>query len=86
MTPPPSDHDYDAILSRQTVSAEDLQRIKWAGWALAGTCLMCWSGWISLLAISNSTTVRTVEERQIQQFERLRDDIGEIKQLLRSNK
>lgn len=61
---------------------EDLQRLKWAGWVVASCCLLSWAGWVSLVAIGNTTNVKTVEERQSQQYMHLRDDIAELKAIM----
>ena len=43
---------------------EDLNRIKWGGWAIAGSAFCLWAGWLSLLAIANQADVAVIEERQ----------------------
>ncbi|MEQ9407726.1 MAG: hypothetical protein RIK87_08355 [Fuerstiella sp.] len=62
---------------------QDINRIKWSGWALAGTVFLCWASWLSLLAIANSNTAAVIEERQERQYEQLREDIAEVKLLLK---
>ena len=61
----------------------DLQRLRWAGWIVAGTVAVAWAGWLSLLAIDNSTRVSVVRDRQQSQYDQLREDIAEIKVMIR---
>jgi hypothetical protein len=59
---------------------DDLQTIKWAGWSILAVLVASWAGWVSLLAISNSARVDRQEERENNHFERLRDDIRDVKE------
>ena len=57
--------------------------LKRAGWKVAAALLMAWAGWLSLSVLANTETVGRVEERQQNQFQQLRDDIAEIKELIK---
>ena len=78
MSPPVSD-------SAVEMSVADVQQFKSYGWIAVGTILLGWAGWISLKAIATSSHAAVIEERQNSQFEMLRDDIAEIKQLLQKD-
>ena len=57
----------------------DLQAIKWGGWSIISIVFLGWAGWLSLLAIGTQSAVVKQEERQINHFEQLREDIHEVK-------
>lgn len=64
------------------MSDDDLQRIKWAGWTVAGMVMAAWGGWISLVAIATQAGLGRTEERQQNQYQQLRDDVAELKALI----
>ena len=67
--------------SRTTAAEEvqaDLQRIRWAGWALAAVAVTGWAGWISLATIQHQSTLERLIERQTLQYEQLREAITEL--------
>ena len=76
MSPPECDN---VALPQSPVSRDDLQRIKWAGWTLAGVLLCAWAGWLSLLAIRNATGLARTDERQNNQYMHLREDIKNVR-------
>lgn len=78
---PPTDA---GIHSHHSEMNDDIQKLKWAGWIVFGTIAISWAGWLSMLAISNSNQVSVITDRQQTQYERLREDIGEIKSILRN--
>lgn len=80
VSPPSAECD---ALPQSSLSRDDLQRIKWAGWGLAAVILCAWAGWVSLLAIANSTGLARTEERQTNQYQQLREDIAEVKTLVK---
>ena len=51
-----------------------------AGWFALGAVVLSWAGWVSLRAIAT----HVIEERQQQQYEQLREDIAEVKELLKN--
>lgn len=66
------------------ISAEiqaDVQKLKWLGWLVLGAVVLAW--WLSLNSISNSRAVAVIEDRQVTQYARLREDIAELKSLFR---
>lgn len=75
-------HNNHTLPMPQRLTEDDLQRIKWAGWAFVGIVCIGWSGWISLLAISTQASLGRTEERQSNQYEQLRDDVAELKALI----
>ena len=57
----------------------DMQRIRWAGWALAAVAVTGWAGWISLATIQHQATLERLIERQTLQYEQLRDTITHLR-------
>ena len=72
------------------MTAEEMQRVRWAGWAVVCTLLLSWAGWITLLAISSSTKITTHAERIDQHYLQLHTTLTEVqddvKQLLRQDR
>lgn len=64
------------------MSVADVQQFKAAGWIAVGTIFLAWAGWISLEAISTSSQADVIEATQESQFEMLREDIAELKELV----
>ncbi|MCA9063416.1 MAG: hypothetical protein KDA96_10165 [Planctomycetaceae bacterium] len=62
-----------------SLSAEEVRQLRWAGWSILALIVISWTGWVSLTAIANSRGLVRTEERQNLQFERLRDDVAEIR-------
>jgi len=56
----------------------DLQRIRWAGWALAAVAITGWAGWISLATIRHQSTLERLIERQTLQYEQLREAVRDL--------
>lgn len=81
MSPPP-DHS-SAFMPQAKLATEDLQRVKWAGWRILGSVVVIWVGWISLTAIANSTRLTKTEVTHSLQYEQLRKDIAEVKELVK---
>ena len=78
MTPPPS--HTDAITRRNSQLAdEDLRRIRWAGWSLLGVVVCSWAGWLTLLAISHSSEIALVRDREDRHFIALQKQLDEIR-------
>lgn len=69
-----------------TEAREDLQAIKWAGWAIVGIVFCCWAGWVSLLAISNATDISTTRERVDNHYEALSLQIADLKATILSKR
>lgn len=67
----------------ERTSTDDLQRIKWAGWSVVAVVLLGWSSWVSLVAIATQSGLGRTEERQANQYQQLRDDMAELKALIR---
>ena len=82
MAPPPTDNL--AFDRRQQISADaaDWQRVKWAGWSIAGVILFSWAGWVSLLAIANSSQTHVNSKTQELHYQQLREDIADLKVLI----
>jgi len=65
------------------MTSNDMQKIKWAGWVIVGAVGLVFSGWMAAEVVGNGTRIAVVEDRQMTQFEHLRDDIAEIKALVK---
>lgn len=78
MTPP----DSHSPTLRTGLSEDEVSRLRWFGWSVAGVLLAAWAGWISLLALANGTAITRTEERQQNQYQQLREDLAEIKTIL----
>ena len=61
----------------------DVQRIRWAGWLIAGSVVLGWSGWLSLTVIRNQSTLERLMERQELQHSQLSDTLEDVKQAIR---
>lgn len=82
MSPPPSDNmTFDR---RQQIAADaaDWQRVKWAGWTIVGLIVFSWAGWVSLLAIANSSQTTVNSRTQELHYQQLREDIADLKHLI----
>lgn len=66
------------------MTPEELQHVRWAGWAILIGILVAWAGWVSLLAISTDTALNRTEERQELHYEQLHTDIQDIKSDVRA--
>lgn len=78
MTPP----DCHSPTLRSGLSEDEVSRLRWFGWSVAGVLLCAWAGWISMLALSNGTAITRTTERQQNQYQQLREDVLEIKVIL----
>ena len=76
--PQPSDNP---ALSRQSASLTDdeARYVRWAGWAILGTVLLGWFGWLSLLAIANRTDITRNTERIEQHYQQINRGIDDVK-------
>ena len=87
MSPPPPSSDYSASRQSIRMAAEDLRRIRWAGWSILGVMLASWASWSTLLTIAHTSEIALVTERENQHFQTLQKQLDEIKsdvkQLLR---
>ena len=50
---------------------------------LAAAAFLAWGGWVSLLAIDNSMSTHRAEATQAIQYQQLRADIAELKELMK---
>lgn len=76
MTPPPS---ADTLDISAEMNAESLNRLKWFGWVALGAVALGWIAWVSDGVIGAGQA----DVRQRHQYEQLREDLAEIKSLLR---
>ena len=71
------------------MTADEVQHVRWAGWAILLTVTLCWVGWVSLLAISSQTAIETHAQRIDLHYQQLHDQLtevrGDVKTLLTRN-
>lgn len=86
MTPPPGHEQTVAFPTLPPANHNksedvlaDIQRIRWAGWALAAVAITGWAGWISLATIQHQSTLERLIERQTLQYEQLREAVTDLK-------
>lgn len=58
---------------------EALNRLRWIGWIGLGSVALLWISWVSVGVVDAGRA----EVRQETQYEQLREDLAEIKSLLR---
>ena len=75
MTPPTT--DMAAPIGNE-FDDEAISRIRWLGWVALGAFAVPFLIWLSTRAVQTYV----IEERQQQQYEQLREDIAEVKELL----
>jgi hypothetical protein len=64
------------------MTRDSLDKLKWAGWLIVGAVGLTMCGWFASTVVANSRGLAVVEERQQSQYERLREDIAELKKLV----